>query len=233
MPNWCGNLLTVWGRSYLVKQFGEDAAHEDYVFLIEQFLPVPPPLRERYPDVYQEGYDLFFRYGDSPARREFFTQDLQLTRTRRMLSAAMKISKEELPDDLDKLQELVKEYQPEIYEGALKCKQLREKYGASGWDEWGINNWGTKWDVNGTAVYTNERYPAPQYLQLAFEFESAWGPPLAAIETISGKYPTLDFRIEYAESGTGFEGSAHYKNGDTIDIHHGDYTGGILIRDSF
>ncbi len=53
--------------------------------------------------------------------------------------------------------------------------------------EWCVEHWGTKWDVNGVEGHrdtTDEAF---------FQFDTAWTPPLAALRHISTLYPPLKF----------------------------------------
>jgi hypothetical protein len=73
------------------------------------------------------------------------------------------------------------------------------KYGYANWYDHNVNEWGTKWDVNG------DGYPAqdiPGGLMLGFD--SAWSPPIGAYE----KLMDMGFRIRamYYEGGMAFAG---------------------------
>jgi hypothetical protein len=74
---------------------------------------------------------------------------------------------------------------------------LMEKYGASDWYNWCINNWGTKWDIS---PYDCEIENG----QLVGSFDSPWGPPLEAY----AKLEELGFEVRayYHECGMGFAG---------------------------
>ncbi len=69
-----------------------------------------------------------------------------------------------------------------------------------GWYDWAIENWGTKWgDCDTRIIYNNDR-------ATAVGFSTAWSPPVAAIETISQMFPTLQFVLSYEEGGMCFLG---------------------------
>lgn len=70
-----------------------------------------------------------------------------------------------------------------------------------GWYAWNNNNWGTKWDIG---VRDEEKYPDTELLNetdtsLLYKFNTAWSPPLPAIEQLSLQYPELEMTLEYEE----------------------------------
>ena len=74
------------------------------------------------------------------------------------------------------------------------------------WYDWRIENWGTKWDVEGCLEHYDEEY-------LEYTFESAWSPPTAFLEKVSKDFPLLRFVLKYEEEGVGFIGRAIACNG--------------------
>ena len=83
------------------------------------------------------------------------------------------------------------------------------------WYDWNVRNWGSKWDV---AVSHNEEYPETELVEewsdrLIYRFNTAWSPPLPAIETLSTQYPNCLFTLSYEEE-TGWGGEINFKNGE-------------------
>ena len=76
-------------------------------------------------------------------------------------------------------------------------EELQEKYGASDWYSWCVNNWGTKWDISPYGCEVDEN-------NLTGSFDSPWGPPIEAY----GKLEELGFEVRayYYEPGMGFAG---------------------------
>ncbi len=74
---------------------------------------------------------------------------------------------------------------------------LMEKYGASDWYTWCIQNWGTKWDISPYACDVENG-------QLVGSFDSPWGPPTAAYEKLEEM--GFSVRAYYSEPGMGFAG---------------------------
>ena len=82
------------------------------------------------------------------------------------------------------------------------------------WYDWNVRNWGTKWDV---AIRHSEEYPETELMEedetsLSYRFNTAWSPPLPAIEKLSQQYPDLEFNLYYQEE-TGWGGEYEFING--------------------
>jgi hypothetical protein len=89
-------------------------------------------------------------------------------------------------------------------------KEMVEKHGHLDWYHWSIANWGTKWDVGNDI----ELHGDPKYGELYCHFDTAWGPPIEFLNTLSIRYPELTFSLYYAEGGVGFWGSYTVTNGE-------------------
>ena len=75
------------------------------------------------------------------------------------------------------------------------------------WYAWRCAHWGTKWDVSDPELLEDSE------TNLEYRFDTAWGPPCAAIVTISQQFPKLTFEMEYSEPGMCFEGTFVARNG--------------------
>ena len=87
------------------------------------------------------------------------------------------------------------------------------------WYDWNVRNWGTKWDV---AVSYKEEYPETELMEesetsLAYRFNTAWSPPLPAIEALSAQYPDVEFNLSFEEE-TGWGGEYLFVNGQGSEI---------------
>jgi hypothetical protein len=82
-----------------------------------------------------------------------------------------------------------------------------EVHGYANWYDYCVNEWGTKWDVGGDDGMITEDGPNA----LRMSFDSAWAPPVAAMEKFQG----LGFKVKlvYWESGMCFCG-IYDENGD-------------------
>ena len=72
-----------------------------------------------------------------------------------------------------------------------------------GWYGWRLENWGTKWDVDGGVVESGKGW-------ISLRFESAWSPPIQAYRALEQTHGFTVF-AEYVEEGMGFKGT--YENG--------------------
>jgi hypothetical protein len=82
-----------------------------------------------------------------------------------------------------------------------------------------IAAWGTKWDLD----EGEQRSVADDLLDagIAF-FDTAWSPPIAALDALSGKFPDDSFGLTYCELGNHFAGTATFKGGMSHDVPAGD-----------
>jgi len=84
------------------------------------------------------------------------------------------------------------------------------KHGYANWYDYCVNEWGTKWDVGGEDMLTED---GPNALRM--NFDSAWAPPIAAME----KFQDLGFKVKliYWESGMCFCGIFDENGDDYMD----------------
>jgi len=142
------------------------------------------------------------------------------------------------PDDVQSLLEAVKDSETELsLNKIITCPEelsngpapqrnpqqeeiFVTKYGAKDWYDWNVKNWGTKWNVT-ASIYSDsfERVPGystvtkPKDRVVKFEFDSAWSPPVAAVNMLAKQFPKLDFYHTYDESGCDFSGYNMYSKG--------------------
>jgi hypothetical protein len=93
------------------------------------------------------------------------------------------------------------------------------KFKGNHWYDFNVREWGTKWDV---AVRDGEDYPETELMEesdtsLAYRFNTAWSPPLPAIEALSGQYPDVEFNLSYEEE-TGWGGENLFIDGSGTEI---------------
>ena len=87
------------------------------------------------------------------------------------------------------------------------------------WYDWNVRNWGTKWDV---AVSHEEEYPETEIYDegettVGYKFNTAWSPPIPAIEKLSSQYPSLTFNLSYEEE-TGWGGEIDFVAGEGTEV---------------
>ena len=89
-------------------------------------------------------------------------------------------------------------------------KRNLETHGYANWYDYCVNEWGTKWDVGGDDMLTED---GPNALRMSFD--SAWAPPIAAME----KFQDLGFKVKliYWESGMCYCGLFDENGDDYMD----------------
>jgi hypothetical protein len=115
-------------------------------------------------------------------------------------------------DTIDKLQaafmrcELLETLRPQpTYEGYAPSGQPCSNQGMPDWWNWRIANWGTKWDVGGDNTYIERISDTEMYMS----FDSAWAPPVAALQTRDD----ISYKLYYCEPGMAFCGFAEGEDG--------------------
>jgi hypothetical protein len=89
--------------------------------------------------------------------------------------------------------------------------------GRDSWYDWRILHWGTKWDaddVEGGVGSDSE---------IEYTFQTAWSPPIGAIQSATLRWPTLTFTLSYAESGADVAGQTVWRAGACLDERSGSY----------
>jgi hypothetical protein len=82
------------------------------------------------------------------------------------------------------------------------------------WYEWRLQNWGTKWDVDGD-VDVNKLDDDLYRLY----FTTAWSPPIHWFETVVKNYPTLKFELNAGEPGMGWHYVWQAQGGRSLLFH--------------
>lgn len=77
-------------------------------------------------------------------------------------------------------------------------QRLNEK-NIPNWRDWQVENWGTKWDVDLAGL---EHTPG----EIAGWFDSAWSPPIEALDTFLKENPDCKVQLKYFEPGMMFVG---------------------------
>lgn len=90
-----------------------------------------------------------------------------------------------------------------------------KKYGAADWYNWSVYNWGTKWNAYDTSEWEDCKDGK------VTSFYTAWSPPIPVIKKLSSKYPTLTFKLEYADEGGGFLGFSTFDGLEIEEVEYG------------
>lgn len=78
-----------------------------------------------------------------------------------------------------------------------------KKQGETPFNWYNFNNreWGTKWDigVSDESKYSDTQLVSEEATKLHYYFQTAWSPPLQAIEKLSEQHPELQITLRYEE----------------------------------
>ena len=86
---------------------------------------------------------------------------------------------------------ILDEYWGNERQGLSLGEQLEHK--TNHWYDWNIRNWGVKWDAN------DVHFEDWGGNELAYDFETPWGAPIAVYREMASQYPTLVFNIRFVE----------------------------------
>jgi hypothetical protein len=91
--------------------------------------------------------------------------------------------------------------------------------GDTEWNWYNFNNreWGTKWDVASTAVLEEEGADF-----LCYRFDTAWAPPVGALNALSAQYPTVTIQNDWEEK-QGFGSTLIHRQGSESEEDEYDY----------
>lgn len=112
---------------------------------------------------------------------------------------------------------------PEALQGTApqKDEEIAEEniklYGHSDWYNWRVTNWGTKWDVQANIVYDRTMINLPGYRTVQISFDSAWSPPIEAINVMAKRFPNVKILHTFDERGVDFSGWRYYDSGEIAD----------------
>ena len=87
------------------------------------------------------------------------------------------------------------------------------------WYDWNIRNWGCKWDVgiSDSNEFLDTSIDELKDGGVQYNFDTAWSPPVEAIEKLSTQHPNVTFRLYYEEE-QGWGGEIEFVNGESKTI---------------
>ena len=86
--------------------------------------------------------------------------------------------------------------------------QNEQKYGASSWYDWRINNWGSKWSAYNTEIVEDN----------TIEFNTAWSDVKPIILALSEKFPDVEMKYQWSDEDIGCNmGDVTFKDGECVD----------------
>lgn len=100
-------------------------------------------------------------------------------------------------------------------------QQIRnqEKFGYKSWYDWRIDKWGTKWPESDLNIGQDYTINSDETATIAFNFDTAWAPPIEAFDKISIDYPDILFCLYYEEPGMGFCGRNVWAKGECVESY--------------
>lgn len=211
MPNWCECDLKVIGPADKVQEFklALKCPDDDSVFKINNIIPTPASLADAQADSKEIVFDIV--YGSE----EQFA----------MIKTLYEFEGDDRVAALDKFMALQPEGNREaIKEALIIYKSNHDLYGHKTWYTWRIHHWGTKWDTSESSIFSEKSGPDDQVC-LFYTFNTAWSPPVEAIQIMSSRFSFLTFKMRYFECGMGFKGYAKFKDGEVLADKRGGYSG--------
>ena len=95
--------------------------------------------------------------------------------------------------------------------------KIESKADMPDWYNWRLQHWGTKWEI--TNIEHSEQGAEMQLKDngktYSCEFDSAWNPPLIALEYLSKQIPDLEISLDYHDEMMNYTGRASFLNGDS------------------
>jgi hypothetical protein len=200
MPNWCSNRITISGAPAQIGRLLAAATHEGKAgeFSLKAIYPVPEGLSGVMAGSDETFHDAY--YGNWERIANYRWVDAPEIDTREKLIAFL-----ENRNKGKDIKAIADQYEKNVQE-----------HGCRTWYDWCVRNWGTKWDINAHYDYVEGTD------SLTFHCDSAWSPPVAAFEHISGEYPELHFLLEFYEEGCCFMGKTVIEGGVIVAEDEGD-----------
>jgi len=185
MPNWCYNGLTIEGNPDQVEK------------LVEQ-------MNKPFVDYIESNGDLAFGI-----------------KQRKYVNPIFSFRNIIAPTDLEAYKAQPKRSELDVNDPNWWADTMKQAETDMSWYSFNNREWGTKWDV---AVAEDEKYPET-YMEgpvdngdnkvVYYNFNTAWAPPLPAIEKLSAQYPNLLMTLSYEEE-TGWGGEIEFLRGQMI-----------------
>lgn len=89
------------------------------------------------------------------------------------------------------------------------------------WYHWNIRNWGTKWEIGDASLVREEDE------RLEFVFDTAWSPPVPALDELSAQYENLVITLVCIDEGDMFASEIHWRHRERAHEHELDITHGL------
>jgi len=93
-------------------------------------------------------------------------------------------------------------------------RKMCEEQGIPNWYDWSVSNWGTKWDVDPEGLEYSEDGDTAT---ISGWMDTAWAPPVEAVQTYGEANPDVSITLNYNEGGMCFVGQYVIENGCGFD----------------
>ena len=94
--------------------------------------------------------------------------------------------------------------------------------GHTDWYSWRVDRWGTKWEVSSEGLEYSEDTENGT-AEITGWFDSAWAPPIGAVQAYGEANPDVEIVLDYHEPGMCFVGRATVSEGE-LDDHYVEYS---------
>lgn len=205
MPNHVKNIITIKGDEKKIREMLEAIKNDDYGLGTVDFnkiIPMPDSLNIEAGSRTDRGLKLY---------KEFVSECLFDNRETDVLKISADVLDKSEKSFLSKRDDIKRD---EWNSGKTAWNNI-QKYGAPTWYEWGINNWGTKWNAYGYEKGAD--YSACD----ALTFQTAWAPPHPILQKLSEMYPDITFEHAWADEDLGANcGRKIYRNGECTEEYY-------------
>lgn len=119
--------------------------------------------------------------------------------------------------------EPTREPNPDISVDDIVTKITKGMEEGMDWYYWNIRNWGTKWEIGEDQSWVSRK---PR--EVSYELQTAWSPPVEALDNLAKQYPTLTFTLKSIDEGDLFACEIAWNNGERsyeidLPINHATY----------
>ncbi|CAB4129729.1 hypothetical protein UFOVP115_101 [uncultured Caudovirales phage] len=80
------------------------------------------------------------------------------------------------------------------------------------WYNWNVRNWGTKWEIDTDQSWINRVSDT----EVRYELQTAWSPPVEALDNLAKQYPTLAFGLRSIDEGDLFAVEVAWDKGERL-----------------
>lgn len=182
MPNWCFNNLQIIGEKEKIKKFIELFQEKGF----ESYIPMPETLKIHNTESLSH-YDLIERLFSIKILEMYFLEDKEKRLILQKLNNYLEQNIEQLSND-----------EIQLTKEIIKCLET----GYYSWYEFGIKNWGTKWNAWKFEIINENE----------ISFVTAWSPPINFLLHVSER-ENLDFSLKSVDVTSYFAYEYYISNG--------------------